>query len=106
MMRDIGRALEELHTELHRLYGVRLKGVYLFGSHARGDPGPESDVDVLIVLDEVAGYGAEVARTSNVVGGLSLRHGIAISRVFVSEADWHRGASNFLAHVREEAIAA
>jgi predicted nucleotidyltransferase len=25
--------------------------VILFGSHARGDPGPDSDVDLLVVMD-------------------------------------------------------
>jgi uncharacterized protein len=28
--------------------------IILFGSHARGDAGPESDIDLLVVLPEVA----------------------------------------------------
>jgi uncharacterized protein len=30
--------------------------VILFGSHARGDAGPDSDVDLLVVLPEVASH--------------------------------------------------
>ena len=31
------------------LYGEELKGVWLYGSRARGDNGPDSDLDVLVV---------------------------------------------------------
>jgi len=36
-------------------YGVRLKGVLLFGSVARGDWNESSDMDVLVILDELEG---------------------------------------------------
>lgn len=106
MRQAIRSLLCELRRELLSLYGTRLVGVYLFGSQARGDATDESDVDVLVVLDEVANYGAEIARTSEAVGELSLRHGVAISRVFVSEGEWRCGSSTFVATVREEAVAA
>ena len=32
-----------------KLYGDQLKGVWLYGSRARGDNGPDSDLDVLVV---------------------------------------------------------
>ena len=32
-----------------KLYGDELKGVWLYGSRARGDNGPDSDLDVLVV---------------------------------------------------------
>jgi hypothetical protein len=35
---------------LRPVYGERLRGVYLFGSRARGDHTPESDADVAVVL--------------------------------------------------------
>lgn len=101
-----GPLLRELQRELATIYGPRLKGVYLFGSYARGTPEPDSDVDVLVVLDDVPRYGAEIERTSEVVGRRSLRHGVAWSRVFVTERDWRHGSSAFLANVRREALAA
>lgn len=55
-------ALEELKQELVKLYGERLRGIYLYGSYARGDFTEDSDVDVLIVLrGEVNPY-REIAR--------------------------------------------
>ncbi|MFP4248886.1 MAG: nucleotidyltransferase domain-containing protein, partial [Armatimonadota bacterium] len=49
---ELDEALRELKRELEALYGDRLRGVYLFGSHARGEAGPDSDVDVAVVLDD------------------------------------------------------
>ncbi|NJN67765.1 MAG: HEPN domain-containing protein [Chloroflexaceae bacterium] len=42
--------LAELRQQLQAHYGERLAGVVLFGSQARGDAEPGSDVDVLVVL--------------------------------------------------------
>lgn len=30
-------------------HGIKLEFAYLFGSHARGDPHPDSDIDLLLV---------------------------------------------------------
>ena len=44
--------LPALHARLRALYGERLVRAVLFGSYARGEATPESDVDVLVVLRE------------------------------------------------------
>jgi Uncharacterised protein family (UPF0158)/Nucleotidyltransferase domain len=43
----------EVALDLRRMYGDRLRAVLLFGSWARGDAHPESDIDLLVVLDRV-----------------------------------------------------
>jgi predicted nucleotidyltransferase len=43
-------ALAEFSGAIRRHYGDRLAGLYLFGSHARGDHTPDSDVDVAVIL--------------------------------------------------------
>jgi len=77
-MNERARALLRALTEgLAGIYGDRLRGVYLYGSYARGSQDPESDLDVLIVLADFEHYGEELDRTSEIVAALSLEHGIA-----------------------------
>ncbi|UCC84668.1 MAG: helix-turn-helix domain-containing protein [Gemmatimonadota bacterium] len=98
--------LRELKAGLALIYSDRLKGVYVYGSYARGERGAESDLDIVVVLDDVGHYAAEVDRTGDLISRLSLGFGVAISRVFVSERDWASGTSAFLANAREEAVPA
>ena len=96
--------LSELKGGLQGIYEKRLRGLYLFGSYARGEEDQESDVDVLVVLDDVEHYGAEVDRTSELTSTLSLHYGVSISKVFVREREWMSRQTPFLANVQEEAI--
>jgi predicted nucleotidyltransferase len=47
---SINSALEYARVRLTEMYGDRISRVILYGSHARSEAGPESDVDVLVVL--------------------------------------------------------
>jgi predicted nucleotidyltransferase len=98
--------LAEFKVKLQQIYGDRLKGVYLYGSQARGDATPQSDVDVIIVLDDWARYFIELKRTGAIASELSLASGKSISRVFVRERDWLVRHTPFLANARAEAVPA
>jgi predicted nucleotidyltransferase len=43
--------LRQYVEELQKIYGTRLKSVILYGSYARGDFEPDSDIDIMILLD-------------------------------------------------------
>lgn len=103
---DTNRVLGRLRANLEALYGARLCGLYLFGSFARGEADPDSDLDVLVVLDRVDRYADEIRRTGEVFSSLSLEAEIPIVPVFTSESAWRNATSPFLANVRREGRAA
>ena len=43
--------LEQYISEVKKIYGSHLRKVILYGSYARGDFRPDSDVDIMILLD-------------------------------------------------------
>lgn len=98
--------LREAKRQLSALYGARLQGLYLFGSYARGEESADSDIDLAIVLDEVASYGAEIERTSELVATLSRHYDRSISRVFLSSRQWALGEGPFLLTTQRDAHAA
>jgi uncharacterized protein (UPF0332 family)/predicted nucleotidyltransferase len=49
---EIAALLADLERRLGRRFGKRFVALYLFGSRARGDHEPDSDVDVAVVLDQ------------------------------------------------------
>lgn len=106
MNENIQRVLQELKEHLGHLYGERLKGVYLFGSYARGEADEESEIDVLIVLDRVENYSREIDRTSELIARLSLECDRSISCVYLPEDRWKHEETMFLINVRKEAVPA
>jgi predicted nucleotidyltransferase len=103
VIRDI---LNELKAGLQLTYGEKLKGVFLFGSYARGDADSESDCDILVVLDAFDRYALEVDRTAVLAADVSLEHGVTLSLVFMREREWLHGDTSFLSNVRDEAVPA
>ncbi len=103
---SIPSLLSELKSGLKALYGKQLKGVYLFGSYARGQADRESDLDVLVVLDDFQHYAHEVDRTGPLTAELSLNYGVSISNVFMRESEWLHGDTPFLSNVRDEVVPA
>ncbi|MEI7891745.1 MAG: nucleotidyltransferase domain-containing protein [Myxococcales bacterium] len=52
--------LAAIKAKLNEVYGARLKGLVLFGSFARGRARPDSDIDILALLDGPLDYGHEL----------------------------------------------
>jgi len=102
MPAKIQKLLSELKKELTRIYGERLKGVYLYGSYARGEHQHGSDVDIMIVLDSYQRYGDEIKRTSELNAKLSLDYNLSISRLFLTEERWKHEDSPLLRNIRAQ----
>lgn len=98
---DIARAVAE---ELAELYGERLKGVILFGSWARGEAQRDSDIDLLVVLDEVRSRREELARMSDILWRHSLKHDTVVTEIPVSEAEYCESDEPLLLRTRAEGV--
>lgn len=51
MSRILSDLLKKYVEDVHRIYGDKLRTVILYGSYARGDFGPDSDIDIMILVD-------------------------------------------------------
>ena len=98
-------ALADLQREVRAaLPGVSLRWT-LFGSRARGDAEPDSDVDVLVELDLERLDLATKRRIRRLAGEVSLKHGFVISLLLVDRAQAReRGDYAIFANIREEGI--
>lgn len=52
--------LDDFRRQLFEHFGQRLVGLTLFGSYARGEAGPDSDIDVAVVLDRIDSHAERV----------------------------------------------
>ena len=104
MSEKVRSIIKELRHRLEALYGPRLVRMVLYGSQARGDAEPGSDIDVLVVLQGPVSPGEEIARTSDIIASLSLTHGMVLSRAFVSSVRFEREQSPLLMNIRREGV--
>ena len=91
-------------ADLREMYGNRLKNVLVFGSWARGDAQPESDIDLLVVLDEVPSRSRELARMDSVMWRHSLANDAVITEIPVSESEFGQSDAPLLVRAREEGV--
>lgn len=101
---NVRTAIEELAAKLRATYKDRLVRLVLYGSHARGDARPDSDVDVLVVLTGSLDRGAEITRIVDVTYDILLRSGVHLSALPMSEEDFLTRATPLLMNVRREGI--
>jgi len=100
----VNYVLQELRQEISQLLGEKLDRMLLFGSRARGDARPDSDVDVLVILKDEFHYGEMLQKTIDVVARLSLENDVVISRIFMTKEKFEHEMTPFLLNVRREAV--
>ena len=104
MSTELQVILSELKARLSDLYGERLERLVLFGSQARGDAEPDSDIDVLVVLKgEVDPY-AEIDRTLDITCSFSLERGVFVQLVFAPAQRLDHEMSPLFMNVRREGV--
>lgn len=98
--------IDELKERLLAAYGDRLRTVVLFGSEARGNAEPDSDIDVLAVLETLTGdYGEELEQGLAAVYPIALRLGRRVSVKPLVREEYEQGDSPLLREVRRTGVA-
>ncbi len=97
--------LTEIKDQLFQGLGDQLTAVYLYGSYARGDAQPDSDVDVQVVVEGSPDDARLFDQVAQIASNLSLQYETFISPMLISRQQFIRLHSPFLANVRREGIA-
>lgn len=76
--------LDEVTEEVLKIFGEKLRHLILYGSYARNEQDPESDIDIMILVDE-SEEETIVSRNivRNIIADLSLKHDRLISVIEV-----------------------
>ena len=83
------RALDRFVEAVRAHYGDGLDEIVVFGSRARGDETPDSDVDLAIILrDTVSDYWSEKFLLVDLSGDALLDAGLIIQSFPISRAEW------------------
>jgi uncharacterized protein len=104
ILTNIKPTLSEIKESLQKLYGDRLVRLILFGSHARGEAHPESDIDLLIVLKSPVSQVQEIVHMSELRLKMLLEHDELVSIIPIAEADFQTRDVALLRNIRREGI--
>ncbi len=102
---QLDEILARLKSYLQETYRDRLSQVILYGSQARGDAHTESDIDVLVVLNDSFDFGIEVKRTNDFIADLCLENEVLISVAFAALTQVKSAQMPFFMNIQREGLA-
>lgn len=107
MPQTMQNLMQQYISEIKKIYGSHLQRVILYGSYARGDFRPDSDIDIMILLDisdlELKAYSQTL---SYMTYDFNLDNGIDIKPIAKSEAHFRKWVENypFYANIHKEGV--
>jgi len=96
--------IQKCKDVLEGYYGARLKGVILYGSMARGEAGPWSDIDLLVLLFPSFDYFAELRQIVDLLYPVQLESAQLISAKPVLASDFELGSLSLYRNARREGV--
>ncbi|MEW6557830.1 MAG: nucleotidyltransferase domain-containing protein [Elusimicrobiota bacterium] len=80
-------AVIKLVEGLKKLYSDNLSQILLYGSKARGDAEPDSDIDILVVLKKMGLCYNEIDKITKISAPICLENDLVISAIPIEE-EW------------------
>ena len=102
---NVKQALAELRRRFEALYGDRLVHLILYGSQARGDARPWSDIDLLVVLKGPVDDRQEWKGAEEFIARVCLEFNVVTTPIFMSEDEYLSGDRALHRNIREEGVA-
>ena len=102
------KAIYEIIAEFKKragdFYGIRLHSLVLYGSYARGDFHEDSDIDILVVLDNIESEMNEIEKLAVIKTDLVLQYEKYLSANPVSRKKYEQSGFSFYQNVKREGI--
>ena len=96
--------LDELKAALKGLYGDNLIQLVLFGSYARQSAHPDSDIDILLILQDPVSPGDEIFRMSTIKTELNLKYDQMLSIIPIAYSQYQLRSTPFLQNIDGDGI--
>jgi len=96
--------LRRVKSALEEAFPKRLRGVILYGSEARGEADPDSDIDLLVLLDGQTDFWADVRVCIHALFALSLEADRPIDATPVDFREYEAQEWPLYQAVKEEGI--
>lgn len=104
MNKEIMHLVEEVKRHSIKTYGSKIKQVIVYGSYVRGEENKESDVDVLVIVDDSLNPFDVRKSLSDFVFNVLLEKGELISVMAIPEGFFQSYNTPFLLNVKEEGM--
>jgi len=104
MDKRIEELVNRVKDHLIKMYGKKIRRVILYGSHVRGEATRDSDVDILVLVDESLNP-VEVRRSlSDLLFDILLEEGKLISVITLPEHFFENHNYPFMLNVKKEGV--
>ncbi|MCB1189940.1 MAG: nucleotidyltransferase domain-containing protein [Leptospiraceae bacterium] len=101
---SIIQPVEEIKLSLKRIYKAKLKNLILFGSYARGNFEEGSDIDILLLIENVKNIFDERKKLSYNICDICLKYDVLLSVIPYDFNEYNKLRTPFILNVKREGI--
>ncbi len=107
MPQTMQQLIQQYVSNIHDIYGSHLREIILYGSYARGDFHPDSDIDIMILLDlsdiDIKEYRHQL---SDMTFDFNMDYDVDIKPIAKSEEHYRKWVDNypFYSNVNREGV--